>query len=253
MEDPIVRLTEAVNRRAPVVVTVPLKPKTRHCCTQFLAMEFQMVWVATVASEEAALAEAYKEHYPVLVSFKADRFRASFVSQILAWEPRYQIQKPEGVETFEALALSSPKEIKIDQRRKHPRIELAGMDASVTIWRLETMRQVDPEKFRVDARDLSLGGIGLLLIQKDAKSRTVAIGDHVQVEIRWGGVIAVLPGQIRSAHAQSPGGLRLGIQWTTVEKSLQGRQQAAQLSAIVEGLEQAQAATSGVGLWGGGG
>jgi c-di-GMP-binding flagellar brake protein YcgR len=152
--------------------------------------------------------------------------------------------------TVPAVLLERPDEVKAVQRRNHYRVRVREEDGlQVHVWRLGEQAQLCDRPVRgaeLEARlhDLSVGGVGLVLLPKDGQSPKVLAGERVAMLLRTdagenllieGRMRLAAPSEVRPDEAPSP--VRAGVHFQKLDEAVEGRRTLQALTKIVGALQ----------------
>lgn len=243
---------EAVARNAAAVLSLPSAGMLRHHKSRFLAESDEGIWVQSVPSERPLVKALIDGKQALGVSFRSGVHRVAFTAAVLRHDSRYPINADTVVE---ALLLARPTQVKSTQRRANYRVAV-GPDAGlgVRVWQIDERTHVNerPSSARelvCELRDISLGGLGVIFRPKDDKRPDVVENDRFRVELMYEGVAMLIEGRMRSPTTfEADHSIRTGIQFTSLEDNLQGRQLMAQLTRIVGTLQREEARRRRLGL-----
>jgi len=244
-------LADAVARNSAAVLSLPSAGMLRHHKSRLLAHTFEGLWVESAATDGPLIDELMLLKTPVGVSFKAAPTKASFAVPILRREASYQLSSQAIVE---ALLLESPSKIKPVQRRSNYRVRVPeGSPLSVRIWRIADhvlVRDRPLASLLVNAtvKDLSVGGMGIMIHRDPSEKRTIQPGQRLRIELKWEETELILEGALRIATAEAGENIRGGVQFKKLENDLIGRQAAASLTRIVGELQRDEVRRTRLGI-----
>ena len=241
-------LREAIARNAALVLSLPTPARLRHHKSRFLADAGDGFWIVSVADEPGVLEEVIVSRKPVGVSFRSGEFKVVFAAPIQHYEPQLEWAAGAGEaggKYVEALLLEFPTEIRAIQRRKSFRVPLGGIpDLEVKLWSMADNASLRDKpsagrEIACEARDISVGGIGLTIRAARGKLPAVAGGDRVRVQITLRGTKALLDGHVRyPPRAVKDSTFRAGVQFRELGESRDDRAASTQLNKIVNELQR---------------
>jgi c-di-GMP-binding flagellar brake protein YcgR len=93
-----------------------------------------------------------------------------------------------------------------------------------------------------DLRDLSVGGLGVVLRPATKPNPPVRQGDRLRIEVTSGGRTLTVAARVRQAPRRLPdGSLRLGLDFEELDHTIEGRRTQTQLAHLVAELERVEA------------
>jgi hypothetical protein len=105
------------------------------------------------------------------------------------------------------------------------------------------------QELTCELRDISVGGMGLILHPRDGQPPAVALDDRLRVELTFRESTLLIDGRLRyPASFPEPKPVRAGIQFKKLEDDLEGRQAADKLAKIVGHLQREEARRYRLGL-----
>ena len=241
-------LREAIARNAGMVLSLPHAGRLRHHKSRFLADAGDGFWVESVPAERIVVEELIATARPAGVTFRDGENKVIFAAQIQHLEPHYcrsAAVDDVGAAVVEALLLKFPAEVRAVQRRKNFRVPVRELvDLQVRVWLLGEqahLRDKPPAGREIDceARDVSVGGIGLTIRGVQGKTSALCENDRVRVQLTLRGTTALLEGRVRYPPRASQGGaFRAGVQFRTLTDSREDRTAGSQLVKIVNDLQR---------------
>jgi c-di-GMP-binding flagellar brake protein YcgR len=235
-------LLDAMQRNAGLVVSLPSAGMLRHHRSRFLAVEDEGFWIEMPAGEQPLIDELIATEQPAGISFRSGGTKVVFAAQVLRRKAQHAIN---GQTTIPALFLRHPQEIKAIQRRSNYRVQVPeGESMSVRIWRIGPGVQLRDRplaklELRVKLRDLSVGGVGVLIQGDDGKPPVITIDDRLRIELTTKDLCLLLEGCLRHPVPPVMGDtVRAGVQFNSLEKNIEGRQILATLTRIVGELHR---------------
>jgi c-di-GMP-binding flagellar brake protein YcgR len=230
-------LLEAIARNAGIVLSLPSAGMLRHHKSRFLSDAPGGFWVESTPGEAALIDSLIASQQPVGISFKNGSLKVVFATPLQQRQPGHRINDTTEVE---ALLLTFPATIKVEQRRSNYRVRIpADAEFSARVWRIPERaylgdRPMSAQEVACDVRDLSLGGMGVTFRGKAGEPPKVSTEDRLRIELSHPGGKLLLEG--RMCHPAGPATaaeLRAGLQFKALENDLDGRQIIAQLTRIV--------------------
>jgi hypothetical protein len=256
--DNVGMLREAIARGAALVVSLPRPDGSlRHHKSRFLADAGDGVWVAAVADEPGALEGLIARGEPVGVTFRSGEHRCTFVTAALHVERDFRHAGTADGERSAgaALLLAFPADVRAVQRRKNFRVPVtAASELQVKLWSMPEHaslrdRPVAGREILCEPRDVSVGGIGVVLRPGAGKLQSVATGDRVRIQMTLRETVVVLEGRLRYPQRGSADGpVRAGVQFRTLDEGRDDRLAASQLNKIVNELQREQIRRRKLGL-----
>lgn len=250
----VAQLREAIARNSAAVLSLPSAGMVRHHKSRFLAEtgEGDGFFVESVPAERPLIDELIATARPAGVAFKGGANKVVFAATIRRRESEYRVS-PEV--TVEALLLDFPAEVKWTQRRAAYRVAVpAGSDLTARVWRISPdvslkERPMPAQELTCELRDLSVGGLGLMLLPKDGAPPNVSPDDRLRVELTFRDTSLLLDARLRYPTSfPEPKPVRAGIQFKTLEDDLEGRQAADKLAKIVGHLQRDEVRRHRLGL-----
>jgi hypothetical protein len=260
-------LREAIIRNCGVMLSLPSAGMLRHYRSRFLAeasghasnpfhepgaAEGAAFWLESVPSERPLLDELVATQHPVGVSFKAVNGLVSFAVPIRRRETEFRMN---GATVVEAILMPFPPQVKTIQRRGNYRVRVPDhADLAARVWRIDDGAPLsqDPPADReipVRLRDISVGGVGVLLSGVDGKPPGVDLKARLRVELRFGETTLLLQGRLRYPHPPTDEPVvRAGLHFDGLEGDLDGRRKLAQLSKIVALLQREEVRRARLGI-----
>ena len=235
-------LSEAAARNVPLVLSVPTADGLRHSKSRFLQMGSDAIWIESVASEKARLVNLVQDRSTVGVTFKFGPVKFLFSSLLVSASDRYRFNAE--CAAVPALRLRLPGELKTIQRRAAYRTGVGSRDLSVTVWRIgpdADLRANVPvsQQLPVEALDLSLGGLGVMLRPVRGQPAVVTPGQRLRAELHSAEGTILLEGRLRGGRTADPSGALLaGIQWVLPQEAFQANQLTGHLEKLVNRLQR---------------
>jgi hypothetical protein len=180
-------LHDAIARNAAIVLSLPSAGMLRHHKSRFLAEEYDGFWAESVPGDAALIDTLIAGREPCGVSFKSTQTKVVFAATALRREERFRVNADMVVE---AVLLQFPREIKAVQRRCNYRVHIPlDVDwVSVRIWRVGEKadlraRPMAAQEISTKIRDLSTGGMGVILSGADGQPPKITSLDRLRIEI----------------------------------------------------------------------
>lgn len=237
-------LSEAIARGRAALLALPSAGLLRQHKSRFLTRSERGIWIASdAAADDAALVrQLVASGHPITVSFEHDGRRVDFTSALLGVDPRFALNDEMRTE---ALLVALPERVQAVQRRSNYRVRIfQDSDVAVRVWRVaENVPLSKPplaaQELSAQLTDVSIGGIGVVLTGRDGQSPKVCPEDRLRIEFRHGRYVMLLEGRLRGGQGpQAPGTLRTGIQFATMDDTLDGRQKLVHLTRLVGELQR---------------
>jgi len=247
-------LADAVGRNVGLVLSLPSAGMLRNHKSRFLGESPEGLWIESAPSDADLIDELIGHQHPAAVSFKTGTGKISFIATLLKREPNYRIN---AQVTAEALLIRRPSDVKSMQRRSDYRVRIGGdIEIAARIWRISEqadLRDVPMSYTEVplELRDLSIGGMGVLVAPTADGSAPMVADQRVRIELTFEGTPLILDGNLRHVPKPQPGGptkLRIGIQFKKLQNDMEGRQSLATLTRIVGELQRNEARRSRLGF-----
>jgi hypothetical protein len=235
-------LDEAVARNCGLVLSYPSDGMLRHHKSRFLGESEDGIWVES-PPQEALLAEALiASAKPAGFSFKHGANKVVFSAPLLRRDPQYRVNAELVVE---AVLLQRPQQLKAVQRRAAYRVRVPqDYEMTVRLWRIgrdANLRDKPMSACEIACKliDISVGGIGLLLENRDGKSLAVHPADRLRIELTHMGDSVVIEGRLRYPQQKPKNDVvRAGIQFLSLEDGLEGRRIMQALTRITGELQR---------------
>jgi c-di-GMP-binding flagellar brake protein YcgR len=245
-------LTEAISRNSAMILSLPSAGMLRHHKSRFLSQEEGSFWVESAAEDRVLISELIASQQPVGISFKAAHKTVAFAVPIITRSAEYRV----NAETvLEALQLKYPENIKAIQRRNNYRVSvIKGTDLTARVWRIPEHAYLKDKplaaaELSVQIRDLSLGGMGVMLLPKDNQPPKVLSGERLRIQLVWNGEDMLVEGRmLHFKPSEEPKPVRGGIQFKKLESDLEGRLVLATLTKIVGELQREEVRRTRLGI-----
>jgi c-di-GMP-binding flagellar brake protein YcgR len=235
-------LCDAIARNSALVLSLPSAGILRNYKSRFLAEDPEGFWVEAASGEKPLIDELLATGQPVGVAFRSGPNKVLFTVPIKRHDSALMVN---AQTSLEAILLATPSEIKTVQRRSNYRVGITA-DAEVTarMWRVPEHfylndRPSAAQEVKADLRDISLGGLGVILRSRDGSELNIAPGQRVRIELKYSEVTLLLDGRVRQPTSNDASdGIRTGVAFKPLDNQLEGRQKLAQLARIVSDLQR---------------
>jgi c-di-GMP-binding flagellar brake protein YcgR len=245
-------LIDAISRNAGIVLSLPSAGMLRHHKSRFLGEGRGGFWVESEPREAPLVHSLIVSQRPAGISFKAGHLKVVFPAAVLQRDPAYRMNASTQVEV---VLLAMPSEIKVIQRRNNYRVRITpDGELSARIWRIGEHtdladRPTIEQQVECELRDLSIGGIGVLLRGKEGLPPKISTEDRLRIEVTHGETTLIFEGRMRyPTEPLKETAVRAGVQFKALQDSLDGRQILAQLTRIVGELQREEARRFRLGL-----
>jgi c-di-GMP-binding flagellar brake protein YcgR len=245
-------LNDAIARNCAVVLSLPSAGILRHQKSRFLSEVADGIWVEAGANEFALIDELITTQKPAGISFKSGQTKVVFASPILAVNREYRMNSET---VLPAVRIAVPAQIKAIQRRSNYRVRaFTDCELAARIWRIAPRvyigdRPMASQEVKVTLRDLSVGGMGVMLHGEDGKPPKITTEDRLRVELRHRDAVLLIEARMRNpAGPQPPGALNTGIQFNDMGADIEGRQKVAQLTRIVGEMQREEVRKARLGI-----
>jgi c-di-GMP-binding flagellar brake protein YcgR len=245
-------LADAIARNSAMILSLPSAGMLRHHKSRFLSQEEGVFWVESAPDDRVLIDELVKSQQPVGISFKANHKTVAFAVPIVSRNAEYRV----NAETvLEALQLKSPENIKAIQRRNNYRVAIAkGTEMVARVWRIPEHAYLKDKplaaaELSVQLRDLSLGGMGVMLLPKNNEPPKVLAGERLRIHIVYNGEDMIIEGRMLHFRPnEKPEPVRGGVQFKKLEHDIEGRQTLATLTRIVGELQREEVRRTRLGI-----
>jgi len=198
--------------------------------------------VEAASGEKLLIDELVASGQPIGVAFRSGPNKVLFTAPIKAYDPALSVN---AKTKLEAILLATPAEIKTIQRRSNYRVGLtAESDLSARTWKIPEHaylndRPPSAQELRTELRDISLGGLGVVIRSRDGGELKIVPGQRIRIELKYSEVTLLLDGRVRQhTGSDDAEGIRTGIAFKALDNQLEGRQKLAQLARIVSDLQR---------------
>jgi c-di-GMP-binding flagellar brake protein YcgR len=255
MDDQNQNLIEAIARNAALVLSLPSAGMLRHYKSRFLAESGQGFAIEGAQGESALIDDLIVSQQLVGISFKHGQTKVVFTTRILGKLPQYQINSQT---TVEALLLKHPDGVKTIQRRANYRVRATGeLAMKLRIWRIGEKthlrdRPMASQELAVELRDLSIGGVGVLIKGKDGTPPRVTEADRLRIQLNYQDHDLLMEGRLREPQSTpQQDAIRSGIRFKLMQDDLAGRQTTAEFIDRHQPADARQGVNVRAGLVGG--
>jgi len=238
-------LSDAIARNCALVLSLPSAGLLRHCKSRFLAESGEGIWIEMVADERALIEALIASGQPVGISFKAGEQKVAFATPATALDPKFRLNADT---TISALQIAVPSQVKAVQRRENYRVHITkNSDVSVRLWRIAMRAHVNDrpqpsQQIPIELRDLSFGGMGVILRGVNGAAPKITTDDRLRIELTTPQTALILEGSMRSPSGpQPPDAICTGIRFKDLAGDLAGRHLLNQLTKIIGELQREEA------------
>ena len=235
-------LNEAIARNCAIVLSLPSAGMLRHYKSRFIGDAPNAVWVEAEAAEHALIGELISTGANVGVSFKRAHDKVAFTAVALQYEANHAIN---DLTTVAALLIARPQEVKAVQRRNNYRVKVfEDFELQGKIWRVAPRvnineRPMPSQQVAIELKDLSLGGMGVLIRGTNGQPPKISTEDRLRIELQRGEATLLLEGRMRPPSGPQPAGeISAGIRFNEMATDLEGRQKLGQLTRILSELQR---------------
>ncbi len=235
-------LAEAIARNSAMVLSLPSAGMLRHHKSRFLSEQEGNFWVESAPDDRVLIDELIGTQAPIGISFKAQHKTVAFAVPIVSRNAEFRVNNET---VLEALLLKYPENIKAIQRRNNYRVAIAkGTEFTLRMWRIPEHaylkdRPLAAAELSVQARDLSIGGMGVTFLPKNNEPPKVLPGERLRIQMTYNGEEMILEGRmLHPKPTDKPEPIRGGVQFKKLEHDLEGRQTLASLTKIVGELQR---------------
>lgn len=235
-------LIDAIARNSALVLSLPSAGNLRNYKSRFLGDDPAGFWVEATSSEKPLINELIETQTQVGIAFRCGPNKILFTTPVIRFESALRVN---AQTESEAILLATPTEIKSIQRRSNYRV---GITADSVIaargWKIPEHaylndRPTASAEVKMELRDISLGGLGVIIRARDGGDPKIVPGQRVRIELKFSEVTLLLDGRVRQPTvADAADGLRTGIAFKPLDNQLEGRQKLAQLARIVGDLQR---------------
>jgi c-di-GMP-binding flagellar brake protein YcgR len=238
-------LRDSIARNVAIAVTVPATHLMEAQRSRLLAEEpgGNGIWIESLPDLNGLMETLRAMGTAIGVSFRSGEHVVLFSAPVLRQEPAFRLSADV---TVDATLLAWPSDVRLTQRRRGYRVKLP-LDAPLKarVWRAPYGTENWGPEIRAELRDLSIGGMGLILrpAAADVPVPKVDTGDRMKVEL----VLPrkeplVLPGRLRQPPLKMhDGSVRVGVDFDAVDATIEGRRALGQVSRLVAELQRTHA------------
>jgi c-di-GMP-binding flagellar brake protein YcgR len=268
MDEQLRPLWDAIDRSAGAVVSLPTGGTLRHFKSRFLRADGSGFWVQSPGDDPQLADHVIALGQLAGVSFMAGQAKVVFAAQVLERRPDF-CNDEQG--RIEALLLRWPEGVRAVQRRSNHRAKVPlNSVVSVRAWRMSKYaalrdRPSPSSELDVRARDLSVGGIGLLVMPppprqplagqtipqpEPGRTAALAVDQRLRVEVRYEELEILVEGRVCHVNDSPDLVQRVGVQFRYRESAIDGKQILWKLTRIVGHLHREEVRRWRLGLAG---
>ena len=268
MDEQLRPIHDAISRSAGAVVSLPTGSGLRHFKSRFLRADDAGFWVESPRADAQLVDHVIALGQLAGVSFMAGQAKVVFAAAVLERQSDFRMDEQGEIE---AILLRWPEGVRAVQRRSNHRAKVpANSIVSVRAWRMSKYaalrdRPSPSAELEVRARDLSVGGIGLLVLPPAAKPplpgqtipqpegpRTagLAIDQRLRVEIHYDELEILAEGRVCHVRESPDLVQRIGVQFKYRQEAIDGKQVLWKLTRIVGHLHREEVRRWRLGLAG---
>lgn len=235
-------LTEAAARNVPLVLSIPFGGALQHFKSRFLQISQGGIWIDSVPAEKLLLAKLSAHRLGVAVAFKSGTVNYLFTTNVASALERIHLHADTA--SVPVMRLELPRELKRIQRRAAYRTRVRPEDLSFAAWRVGPDADMadNPEasqQLNIQPRDISLGGIGVVLRPIWGEPPVVTPGERLRTELSSMEGTILLEGRLRGGrNSKEVGGVIAGIQWVLPQDHLKAAQLTEHLEKLVNRLQR---------------
>lgn len=236
-------LYDAVARRSGLVLSLPSPAGLVNRKSHFVGDDESGVWVEAVG-EWPLVEKLISGRMPVGVSFRGGDARHVFVAPMVRRDPAYPLRDGSGA-SCPALLVAFPQEIRAVQRRNSYRVRIPpDAEFSVRCYRIARRaelrdRPLPGQEVLAEARDISLGGLGITFRGQDNEAPKVSQEDRIRLDLRYRDLEVLVEGRMRTPTGkQPPNAICTGVRFVFLQDGIQDRQTLAKLTKIVGELQR---------------
>lgn len=245
-------LADAVIRNAGNVMSLPSAGMIRHYKSRFVGESDEGLWIEVVHEAIPQIEDSIAKQGQMAVSFKNAELRMNFATTPIRLDKYFRIN---AMTTVEAVLVKRPTHVKGIQRRAAYRVRLlVDTPLSVRIWSIaEHVQLSDPpmaaQEIKVDLRDISIGGIGILIPPAAGISQWLVPAQRLRLQLRFQSLDILLEGRLRvGPKVASSGVTHAGVAFHKLEQDVDGRKKLAALTRIVGQLQREEVRRAQMGL-----
>jgi len=164
--------------------------------------------------------------------------------QFLADARSIERKKAPGGANLAIVRCSGPTEFTVTQRRAQFRAVVPPeAPLAITAWKIPPHwvlrdRPKPSAQLRVELIDISSGGACLKIFQHRLGLDSIANGDRLRAELRFGGIDAVFDGKVVWTSPQDDGSMRIGVAFQKLENTIEGRRGASLIDHAIAALQR---------------
>jgi c-di-GMP-binding flagellar brake protein YcgR len=257
-------LSDAIARNVPAILSAPAVGPGEAWRSRLLAHQAGApaqagepgqtvpagVWVDAVPGQSLLTDALQRSGRTVGVSFRSGEHLVRFAAPILRHDRAYPLSP---TATADALLLAWPADVEVVQRRAGYRAK-RPLDAAVKlrVWTMAAdplagpaggaQAARPPAELAADLRDLSVGGLGVVLRAAKGEKLAVAAGDPLRVELSAAGKTVTAGVVVRHAPQPLPdGSVRAGLDFVGLTDTLEGRRALALIAGVVAEFQRTEA------------
>jgi c-di-GMP-binding flagellar brake protein YcgR len=238
-------LRDSIARNVAILLSLPSSTSGEAQRSRLLSEEAggKGVWIESLPDQASTIELLRTSRSSIAVSFRNGEHVVLFSASVLRQEPAFRLS-PDV--TVDAILLAWPTDLRLTQRRGGYRVKLP-LDAPLKarVWRAPYGTENWGPEIRAELRDLSVGGMGLILrpAAADVPVPKVDHGDRLKVELAVPKrETLVLPGRLRQPPQMlHDGSVRVGIDFDSVDATIEGRRALGQVSGLVAELQRTHA------------
>lgn len=238
-------LRDSIARNIAVVLSAPADAPAAPRRARLLAEDSRGIWVEAPANHDETLKRLRTTGEPIAVSFRGGEQMVDFACPLLRREMAYRLSP---TMTVDAMLLAWPTEIRLTQRRGSYRVR-PSLDAKIGIrvWKIDIgwPYESEPQEgdIKAEIRDISVGGLGIILKPTRGFEPTVEKGDRFRVELTVGNKPPMLTcGFLVHEPQKLPESqLRIGLKFEGMDQTLPGRRTLVQIDNLVAELQRTEA------------
>jgi len=221
-------LTDAIARNSALVLSLPSAGMLRHHKSRFLAEDEGGFWIEAMPGDAPLLEELIKTQTSVGISFRAGPQKVSSPFPSSSAKPSFAstTRSSSGASAHfprRCQSRAAPQQLSrarpAGRRTVHP--SLANPEHFVL-----TDKPMASAELMARVRDISIGGLGVMLLPKADEPPKAISGERLRLSLRYREYDElILEGRMRyMPPAGSPTPIRCGIQFKKLENNLEGRQ-----------------------------
>ena len=180
-------LADAIARNSGVVLSLPSAGMLRNHKSRFLSDDENGFWIESAAGDRQLIDELIA-FAPRGHQLSRGPQKVSFTAPMLRRDTQFRV----NAETIiEAIQLTFPAEVKTVQRRNNYRVRVPGDgELMIRTWRVAEHFYISDKPMATaelvtKIRDLSVGGVGLMLYPKNEEPPKVIMGERLRISIRY--------------------------------------------------------------------